>query len=239
MQYDQLPLPFQHRPRFDARDFVPASSNQEALAWLDTDWPDHRLALFGPAGCGKSHLLHVWAERRNALLLPAPALVDLDDLPPGGAVALDDADTVGNETLLFHFLNQARERRLHLLLASRVAPSHWSVNLPDLSSRLRALSAVEIRPPSDDLLATLLVRLIADRQLAVPPPLQKWMLLRLPRSPAALREAIARLDRESLISGMAITRTLAVRALSDFLIAEPEQQPMPDGVPSSAAGDFL
>jgi hypothetical protein len=305
MLYDrfQLPLPFQHQPHFDARDFVPAYSNRDALAWLgvrdestesflgshrpqtvmagegllsmtcgtdlnkgvdggppatmtgsgrelttepatssrapSSDWPERRLALFGPAGCGKSHLLHIWAERTGAVLLSGQALTDLDGMPQHGALALDDADTVRDETLLFHLLNTARDRNLRLLQSGRTAPSRWPVRLPDLSSRLRAINAVEIRPPDDDLLATLLMRLIADRQLTVTQSVQDWLLLRLPRSPGALREAVARLDRESLVSGTAITRPLAARVLKDLPVAEPKKVSTAGVAPSSPAPGFL
>jgi chromosomal replication initiation ATPase DnaA len=235
MQHDrlQLPLPFEHQPRFDARDFIPACSNQEALAWLDSDWPERRLGLFGPAGCGKSHLLHIWAQRTGAVLLSGPALADLDGMPRHGGVALDDGDMVRDETLLFHLLNTARDRELRVLLSGRSAPSRWPVHLPDLSSRLRAIATVEIHAPDDALLAALLMRLIADRQLSVSKAVQDWLLLRLPRSPGALREAVARLDRESMATGAAITQRLAARMLKDFLIADSWETSVPGAAPSS------
>jgi chromosomal replication initiation ATPase DnaA len=211
----QLLLPFPHAPGYDSRDFLPAASNQEALAWLDTDWPERRLALWGPAGCGKSHLLHIWAERVGARMLTGQALADLDGVPDSGALALDDADTVGSEPLLLHLLNTARDRGLLVLLAGRMPPSRWPIRLPDLSSRLRAVTAVEIRPPDDDLLAALLMHLLADRQLTVAQPVQAWLLTRLPRSPAALRHAVECLDQASLAVGKAITRSLAAEVLAD------------------------
>jgi chromosomal replication initiation ATPase DnaA len=212
----QLALPFPHVADYDPRDFLAADSNQEALVWLDraADWPDRRLALWGQAGCGKSHLLSIWAARQGTVCLAGQVLRDINDLPDSGAVALDDADTVAPDTALLHLLNTARERGLSILLTGRTPPSRWRVNLPDLSSRLRAITPVEVRPPDDDLLRALLMRLLADRQLAVPRPVQEWLLLRLPRSPAALREAVARLDRASLESGMAITRSLATEVLA-------------------------
>ncbi|HEY4043930.1 MAG TPA: chromosomal replication initiator DnaA [Rhodopila sp.] len=246
MQNDplQLPLPFRHQPHFDARDFVAAESNREALVWLEAApmaarWPEGRLALFGPAGCGKSHLLHIWAERSGAVLLSGPAVTDLADVPPDGLLAVDDTDAVGDETLLLHLLNTARDRGLRLLLSGRAAPSRWPVGLPDLSSRLRAITAVEIREPEDELLAALLMRLLADRQLAVTEAVQAWLLLRLPRSAAALREAVVRLDRESLASGTAITRALAARVLEDLAVAEPDEVSPTGSVPSSPGHGFL
>jgi chromosomal replication initiation ATPase DnaA len=215
----QLLLPFPRTHSYDSRDFLPAASNQEALAWLGTDWPDDRLALWGQAGCGKSHLLYIWAERTGAPILTGQTLRDLDAMPNSGPLALDDADTVTSEPVLLHFLNTARDRALRVLLSGRTPPSRWPVRLPDLSSRLRAITAVEIRPPDDDLLAALLVRLLSDRQLSVAKSVQGWLLTHLPRSPAALRQAVIRLDRASLASGRAITRPLADQVLAEDGIA--------------------
>jgi chromosomal replication initiation ATPase DnaA len=223
----QLLLPFQHEQLYDARDFLPGCSNQEALAWLNSDWPDRRLALYGPGGSGKSHLVNIWAERTGAVVLAGQALANLDGMPEHGTLVLDDADTVRDEALLVHLLNTARDRGLHLLLSGRTAPSRWPVRLPDLSSRLRAITTVEIRQPSDDLLAALLMRLISDRQLVVTKAVQEWLLLRLPRSPTGLAEAVARLDRASLASGTAITRTLAARVIVEDNFAERERHEDP------------
>jgi len=208
---DQLPLPFPHQPAYAAADFLAAPSNEAALTWLDRtpDWPDCRLALWGEPGCGKTHLLRLWAGRRGAAVLAGPDLLGLPAVPPAGGVALDDADAMAEEPALLHLLNAAREARLAVLLAARTPPARWPVRLPDLASRLRAVTAVEIMPPEESLLRALLLRLLADRQLAVRPDLQDWLLLRLPRSPAALREVVARLDQAALAAGGGVTRSIA------------------------------
>jgi chromosomal replication initiation ATPase DnaA len=243
MSYErlQLLLPFAHTPSYDPRDFLSADSNREALAWLDASWPDRRLALWGPAGCGKSHLLHIWANRIKARILTGQALQNLDDVPEAGAIALDDADTVSPEPLLLHLLNTARDRGVRVLLSGRTAPSRWPVRLPDLSSRLRAITSVEIQPPGDDLLAALLVRLLSDRQLIVALPVRVWLLARLPRSAAALRQAVIRLDRISLVAGKAITRALAAQALADDGLGDPDadEVSMAGTDPSSQTHRFL
>ena len=120
---------------------------------------------------------------------PAPSLTGLPELPAAG-VALDDADAVADERALLHLLNAAGEAGVPVLLAARLPPSRWSARLPDLASRLRAITAVEIGPPEDTLLRTLLARLLADRQLRLPESVQEWLLRRLPRSAAALRDAV-------------------------------------------------
>ena len=99
----------------------------------------------------------------------------------------------------------------------RAPPSRWPVRLPDLASRLRAITAVEIGPPEDTLLRTLLARLLADRQLRLPEAVQEWLVLRLPRRAAALREAVGRLDAASLEQRRNITVRFAAVALADLL----------------------
>jgi len=239
----QLPLPFPHRPGYAELDFLSDDSNQDALAWLSrpADWPDRRLALWGQGGCGKSHLLHIWAERNPAVLLTGQTVRNLEDVPQTGALALDDADTLADEQTLLHLLNTARDRGLFVLLSGRTAPARWPVRLPDLSSRLKAITAVEIQPPGDPLLRALLLRMAADRQLRMGEQVQEWLLRRLPRSPGALREAVARLDRESMACQQPITRSLAARVLdiAEMAVAEADEFFISSEPPSPRLAGFL
>lgn len=202
--------------------FVEAPSNAEALAWLDRDnaWPLRRLALWGEAGCGKSHLLFRWS-RINAASLISGSTLRLAPAAPTTPIAIDDADLAPERPLL-HLLNAAAEAGHAVLLAGRAAPARWAVGLPDLASRLRATTAVQIRPAEDDTLRRLLSLLFADRQLQVSEPVQDFLLLHLPRAPGALREAVLRLDRMALAAGRRITRPLAQLLLAEWRDQNPE-----------------
>lgn len=219
----QIPLPFAHRPEFVAGTFLEAPSNATALAWVERteEWPGGRFAIWGEAGCGKTHLLHLWAARVGGRVI-ASLLPDAGR--PGGPLALDDIEIgSGDERRLLHLLNAAAEAKRPVLLAARTPPARWPVALPDLASRLRATAAVGIGPADDLLLAALLMRLLAERQLAVPQAVQSWLLLRLPRTPAAVREVVARLDRAALAAGGAVTRALAIAVLEE-MVEEPAQR---------------
>ena len=161
--------------------------------------------MYGEAGRGKTHLLHIWAEETGARVVDGAGL----RLPllAGGTLGVDDADLAGEEALL-HTVNACAEAGHTVLLASREAPARWMVRLPDLQSRLRATTAVGLAEPSDAMRAVLLSRLLSERQLVVLAGHQAWMLEHLPRSAGVLREVAARLDRASLAMGRAVTRAL-------------------------------
>ncbi len=213
----QLALGLPPTPSRARDDFIADTSNSEALTWLDRPaaWPGGRFCLFGPPGTGKSHLLSAIAAERGWARLEAAALRGLPE-PTGPGLVLDDADCAAEEPALFHLINLCGEGRLPLLMAGRAAPARWPVGLPDLASRLRATAAAGIGAPSDALLAALLAKLFADRQVLVPAEVQSWLLRLLPRSAAALGEAVARIDRLALAERGGVTRPLVRRALGEW-----------------------
>ncbi len=209
----QLPLELGHRASFSGEDFLVAPCNQAAVAWLDRwpDWPGPGLAVHGPAGCGKTHLAHVFQARSAArLLMPGDlSLATAPQLLAGATAAILDGGPPLDERALLHLYNYIAESRGHLLIVAREAPARWAVQLPDLASRLAALPAVRIDPPDDRLMEALLIKLFADRQLAVAPEVVTYLSLRVERSFEALRRVVGLLDRESLARRRAVTLPLA------------------------------
>jgi chromosomal replication initiation ATPase DnaA len=209
----QLPLELGHRASYGGEDFLVAPCNQAAVAWLDRwpDWPGPGLTLWGPAGCGKTHLAHVFQARSGARLIQ-PAALSQDSLAilagGNGELALDGAPPI-DERALLHLHNLLAERQGHLLILSREAPARWDVRLADLASRLAAMPAIRIDPPDEVLIEGLLVKLFADRQLAVQPEVVTYLLRRMERSFEAARQLVARLDRESLARHRPVTLPLA------------------------------
>lgn len=218
----QLPLDLGHRPALGREDFLVAECNAAAVAWIDRwpDWPGGGLALHGPAGCGKTHLSEVWRRESGAIRLDAASLAESE--PPqllgnARAAVIDDLyDNPGlraDERRFLHLYNLMRERGGHLLLVGRAAPARWPVELPDLSSRLGALAAVEIGAPDDALLSAVLVKLLTDRQLVVGAEVVDYLARRMERSFEAARRIVAALDREALAARRRIALPLAREVL--------------------------
>jgi chromosomal replication initiation ATPase DnaA len=238
----QLTFHFPERITYVPEDFLPGPANAEACTWLETpdQWPACRLALYGAGGTGKTHLLHLFAARHDGLVMPARSLRGFRDFPQT-PLAIDDADSAPDPESLLHLLNAAAENRLPVLLAARTPPSHWTTGLPDLDSRLRAITTVELAQPDDDLLRALLARLIAQRQLRVEETVQDYLLARLPRTGSAMHEAAARLDRASLAAGKSVSRRIAADVLAgmtDDATFDEDSVPHPD-TPSHPATRLL
>jgi chromosomal replication initiation ATPase DnaA len=213
----QLSLPFAAETDFAPEDFCAAPSNAAARALLaaPASWSGGRLILWGAAGAGKTHLLHIWARETGAALMPGPTLIGMPRAP--GPVAIDDADILADPPALLHLLNAVAEAGHPALMTARLPPARQPIKLADLASRLRAASAVEIRAPEDELLALLLTRLTAERQLSLSIAVQNYLLTHLPRTAAAMREAVARLDRAVAERHVRLTRLTAAEILYDLL----------------------
>ena len=213
----QLALALPHAESFARDDFLTGASNEAALATIERwpDWADRVLALTGPEGAGKSHLAAIWVEKAGARRVAARALGETDLLHAlaTGALVVEDTSDELDERALFHLLNLVREEDGYLLLTSRTPPATWGLALPDLASRLRAVPVVTVSAPDDALLRAVMVKLFADRQLAVDENLIAYLATRIERSFAAARETVERLDREALRQKRGVTRALAAELL--------------------------
>lgn len=214
----QLGLVLSHSERLAREDFVVGPANMVALDTIERwpDWPARMLALVGSSGSGKSHLAAIWAARAGARIVPARALDDASvpaALAHGAVVVEDVAENAVNERALFHLLNIAAAEQDYVLLTAHSPPAAWTLHIPDLASRLRAIPAVAIAPPDDALFRAVMVKLFADRQITVDEALLVYLERRIERSLAAAQTVVAALDREGLRQQRPVTRALAAEVL--------------------------
>src|SRR5690348_9110522 len=129
----QLVLALPHRQAQEAEDFLVSRSNAAAVDLVDRwpEWLQPSQLVVGPAGAGKSHLANVWRRRSGATVVSAKALDEavvrtFETVP---ALVVEDIDRgIGNEQILFHLLNLAREKSGALLMTSRVAPGEIAIS---------------------------------------------------------------------------------------------------------------
>ncbi|MBZ0148723.1 MAG: chromosomal replication initiator DnaA [Pseudorhodoplanes sp.] len=216
----QLAFALAHSESFAREDFLQGPSNEAALALIDNwpDWPNRVMALVGPHGSGKSHLAAIWAEETGARFLSMRG-ADIAQLPSvlatGALVVEDFSDGAFDEAALFHLLNLAQQEGAYVLLTARTAPAGWTTGLADLASRLRAIPVVALSAPDDRLLRAVIVKLFADRQLAVDENLVAYLVARMERSFPAARSAVDHLDREAMRQKRPVNRALAAELYRD------------------------
>ncbi len=216
----QLSFDLPVRPALGREDFYLAPSNALAIALIDQtpDLPGRKLAITGLAGSGKTHLAHVWAEEYGARILSArdlnqDAVPELSQTP----MAIEDVPEIAGQTeterALFHLHNMLAQSGHPLLMTGRNAPGQWRITLPDLQSRIDAAAHATLDAPDDMLLAAVLAKLFADRQLTPRPDVIPYVLRHMERSFAAASDIVARLDRAALDAGCNVTRKLAADLL--------------------------
>jgi chromosomal replication initiation ATPase DnaA len=215
----QLALALDHAESYAREDFLSGPCNEAALRFIDSwpDWPANALALVGPEGSGKTHLATIWAAAAGARVVSARVLHEAE-LPAAlatGALVIEDAPAGADDRSLFHLMNLAREEKAFLLFTARNPPVTWPVVIPDLASRLRALPVATLQAPDDAMLRAVIVKLAADRQLALDESVVSYLASRIERSFAAARAAVIALDNEALRQRRPVTRALAAEMFRD------------------------
>jgi chromosomal replication initiation ATPase DnaA len=238
-----LDLPFEEGLGID--DFLVAASNRHAweavMAW--PRWPATALLLQGPDGSGKTHLGRIWARRSGAVAFEPAQLWDaagpLARLGAARAALVDPADEVEDERQLLHLYNLLAERGGSLLLTTRVWLGAPRLRLADLRSRLATGWHVTIGPPCDALIEALLVKQLADRQLRVEPEVLSYLLPRMERSFAAVRQLVGALDRTSLRARRPIRQPLARDVLRALTGDAPDDQTEARGAGVGRHGEWI
>ncbi len=215
----QLPLDLGHSPGLSRDDLVVSQANAQAAALIDRwpEWPAPVVLLAGPAGSGKSHLAAIWREQTGAVELLASDISAHVGEIGAQSVLIDDADQGRlDQEGLFHLINTVRGAGSHLLLTARSFPASWGVTLPDLASRLKAAATVEIEEPDDLLLAGVITKLFADRQVEVEPHVVQFLVRRIERSLSTAIRVVEKLDRAALEQKSRISRALAAETVDSL-----------------------
>lgn len=222
--HQQLSFDLPVRAALGREDFFVAPANAMAVALIEgwQNWPGRKLVLEGPKGAGKTHLAHVWAQATGARIVAAASLAgaDIPALASGHVVVEDVPAIAGDaeaENALFHLHNLTLAEGHALLLTADRPAARWGLGLPDLASRMQGTQATSLAAPDDRLLAAVLAKLFADRQLIPTPDTIPYLVARMDRSLASAGQLVVRLDNAALSQKRAINRKLAAEVLEQVL----------------------
>lgn len=212
----QLYLDFPIRENYFSEDFYISSANKKALETVQ-QWPNWgegsfskiRL-LYGEHGSGKTHLAYIWKNMSNAKLLNENNIRDLYFKEK--ALVLENIEQVEQEAL-FHLINVTQEKGQFLLLTSGVSPGKLKILLPDLRSRILAITSIAIDSPDSDLLKAVLLKQLSDRALVMNIAAIDYIIPRIDRSFVKLISLVNKLEAYSKMSKRPITIPLIKEVL--------------------------
>jgi DnaA family protein len=179
------------------------------------------LYLWGLPGSGRSHLLAATAAacadngRPASFVAAAQAGAELQ-LPPGGLLIVDDAQTLSDEAQigLFRAFNTARLIGLALLIAGAEPPARLALR-EDLRTRIGAALIYEVKPLTDAEKAQTLMHHAAGRGLRLAGEVTDYLLRRMPRDLPSLIALLDALDRASLERQRPLTIPLVREVLGE------------------------
>ena len=151
--------------------------------------------LYGPKKSGKSYLSQIWLKKNKALQLNDNYEYLLDNL---NNILIDDLN-VHDEEKVFHVVNNCILNNLKVLITSNYKINEINFKFNDLSSRLKTFSNLEIYQPNDEMLLTILTKLLIDRQFIINSnEIFEYILRRVNRSYQGIYDIVNKLDILSL-----------------------------------------
>lgn len=207
---------------------ISSASVEAAVSVLDLwpNWPSHIVILAGPTGSGKSHIADVWREKAGAQSIEFSTTIDeIVTISKQSPILLEDIDRQDmDETKFFHLLNAVKEAQSTILITSRSWPASWSIKLPDLASRIKSATVVEIGEPDEMLLTQVIYKLFADRQIEIDEKVVNYLVLRMERSLAVAQNIVERMDHLALSKKMSMSRAIAADVLAEFELHETDME---------------
>ena len=211
--------------KFAQANFLSSLSNEKAVKLIDK-WPNwdrgnenfYALIIYGPAGCGKTHLSYVWRDISKARSITAKQLIAHEFLESKNLVFIfDDIDRYISEPAIqeafLHLFNWTKEQGGYLLLTATKRPKEWGVSLKDLSSRLLSLETVQIKTPDDYLLRAVIIKQFFDLQITLSDDVLNYMMPRIERSFNGVRQLVKNIDKLSRIEKKKISIAMVRRVI--------------------------
>ena len=214
----QLTFQFPFKTTYYEKDFYVSSNNFQTYKLIEgwPNWPSKLLNIFGPPGCGKTHLSNILKKKINTLIINENNLknININILKDKECIVIENFGNNIDENFFYSFLNLINQSNVYLLVNSRISIKKFKINLKDLKSRLDGFLDIGINLPTDDLLRVILTKSFSEKQIEVNVKVLEYILKHIDRSYEKIFQFVKEIDIESLSTGKSININLIKKVLN-------------------------
>ena len=167
----QLIFNFPFKKTYLSQDFYVSKNNFNAFKLIESwpQWPSRFINIFGPIGCGKTHLANILSSKINSLIISSQKIDEniINQFKTKECLIIDDFDNDIDENLLYSIINLANQDNKYLIISSPISLKRFKIELKDLNSRFTSFIEVGIDLPTDDLVKVILTKNFSDKQITI------------------------------------------------------------------------
>ena len=220
---EQLILNFPFKKNYLSQDFYVSKNNFNAYKLIESwpKWPSRFANIFGPKGCGKTHLINILNSKIQCVMVSAAKVnrETLNQYKVRECLAIDDfKNNIIDEKLLYSIINMAFQDNKYLIISSPTSLKETEVNLKDLASRFKSFVDIGIDLPTDDLLRVILTKNFSDKQIEISKKNIEYILKNIERSYDKVNAFAVSIDRLSLSNAQPVSLQLIKKTLASLKI---------------------
>ena len=214
---EQLVFKFPFKTNYLKQDFYVSENNFNAYKLIESwpKWPSRLINIFGPQGCGKTHLINILNTKIQCIIVPATKVDEkiLNNYKLKECLAIDNFANNIDEKLFYSVINMAYQDNKYLIISSSVSVKKMNVALKDLASRLKNFIDIGIDLPTDDLLRVILTKNFSDKQIKISKKNIDYVLKHIDRSYEKISTFTSSIDHLSLSKAQPISLHLIKKTL--------------------------
>ena len=217
---EQLIFNFPFKKNYLKQDFYVSKNNFNAFKLIESwpKWPSRLINIFGPTGCGKTHLVNILKSKIQSIIISSNKISDeiLKIYKTKECLIIDDFENNIEEKTLYSIINQAYQDNKYLIISSSISIKKFETKLLDLKSRFSSFIDIGIDLPTDDLIRVILTKNFSDKQIQVSQKNIEYILKNIERSYEKINTFSNSIDSLSLTKAQPIKLNLIKKVLDEI-----------------------
>ena len=214
----QLVFKFPFKTKYFEQDYYVSSNNFSAYRLIESwpNWPDKWVNIYGPIGCGKTHLSNILKKKINLTEIIDSNKINEEKLfkfERLDCLIIDNYENNIDENFFYSMLNHFKQFEIYVVVNSLTPIKNMKIKLDDLKSRTDSFLSLGIELPTDDLLRVIISKFFSDKQIDLSPKISEYIIKNIERSYEKVFKFIKEIDELSLSSGKSININLIKKVL--------------------------